>query len=160
MAALPAAGGLRVVVADVLLAGRGGGRAAAAAARAQRDLPGLLLHRGSAGQAGGVVAGGVQLRGHLLLLLLLLLRARQGQDLITHRQPAREPADLLGLFQAFWQQEQVGQTPHDPAMMEQPAVGRGHRLRRRDLRTGGGLSCTQNRVIRRLQRSLTPPPGK
>lgn len=117
VAALPA-GRIDVVVVDVLLGGRGG-RRAAAAGLAHRHLLGLLgvRHRGAGGQVGVVgVGGGVQLRSHLLLLhlllpplllLLLLLLARQGQsqDLITYRQPARELADLLGLFQRFWEKE-------------------------------------------------------
>lgn len=106
VAALPA-GWIYVVVVDVLLGGRGG-RRAAAAGLAHLHLLGLLgvRYRGAVGQVGVVgVGGGVQLRSHLLLLLLLLLLlARQGQsqDLITYRQPARELADLLGLFQCFW----------------------------------------------------------
>lgn len=115
VAALPA-GRIDVVVVDVLLGGRGG-RRAAAAGLAHLHLLGLLgvRHRGAVGQVGVVgVGGGVQLRSHLLLLLLLpplllllLLLARQGQsqDLITYRQPARELADLLGLFQRFWEKE-------------------------------------------------------
>lgn len=112
VAALPA-GRIDVVVVDVLLGGRCG-RRAAAAGLAHLHLLGLLgvRHRGAVGQVG--VGGGVQLRSHLLLLLLLpplllllLLLARQGQsqDLITYRQPARELADLLGLFQRFWEKE-------------------------------------------------------
>lgn len=102
VAALPA-GGVYVVVVDVLLGGRGG-RRAAAAGLAHRRLLGLLgvRHRGAVGQVGVVgVGGGVQLRSHLLLLLLLA-RQGQSQDLIAYRQPARELADLLGLFQCFW----------------------------------------------------------
>lgn len=141
VAALPAGGLLGVVVVDVLLAaaaaagGAGGGAAAAgAAARLHRSLlalVGVRGHGGAGGQVGvvGVVGvGGVELRSHLLLLLLvfvlLLLAQGQSQDLIAQR----EPAHLLGLLQAFREEEQVGQTPHDPAMMEQPAVRRGHGL--------------------------------
>lgn len=138
MAALPA-GWVHVVVVDVLLGGRGGRGAAAIAAAglAHLHLLGLLRvrYRSAVGQVGVVGVGGVQLRSHLLLLLLLLLRlllARQGQsqDLITYRQPAGELADLRGLFERFWKQEEVSQTPHDPAMMEQPAVCRWHRHER------------------------------
>lgn len=101
MAALPA-GWIYVVVVDVLLGGRGGRQAATAARLAHLHLLGLLgvRHRGAVGQVGVVgVGGGVQLRSHLLLLLA---RQGQGEDLITHRQPARELADLLGLLQCFW----------------------------------------------------------
>lgn len=102
-AALPA-GWVDVVVVDVLLGGRGG-RRAAAARPAHLHLLGLLVvrHRSAVGQVDVVgVGGGVQLRSHLLLLLLLA-RQGQGEDLITHRQPARELTDLLGLFQCFWE---------------------------------------------------------
>ncbi|KAA8589327.1 hypothetical protein FQN60_012692, partial [Etheostoma spectabile] len=109
VAALPARR-VDVVVVDVLLGGRGRRRAAG---RAHMDLLGLLgvRYRRAVGQVWVVgVSGGVQLRSHLLLvllfllllLLLLLARQGQGQDLITYRQPARELADLLGLFQRFW----------------------------------------------------------
>lgn len=101
VAALPA-GRIYVVVVDVLLGGRGGRRAAAARA-AHLHVLGLLgvRHRRAVRQVGVVgVGGGVQLRSHLLLLLLLA-RQGQGEDLITYRQPARELADLLGLFQCF-----------------------------------------------------------
>lgn len=161
VAALPGAGLQVVVVGDVLQGGRGGRRAApraaAASPGAQLHLPpaGRLVgvgHRGAGGQV-GVVGGRVELRSHLLLqllLLLVLLVEGQSQDLITQRQPAaaaaRELPDLLGLLQGFWQEEQVGQTPHDPAMLEEPAVCRGHRLQE----AGGRRTPRWVRVRRRV----------